>query len=185
MDSQRWWSLLSKNYSILNLGKFFHSEKNGFLHNMLPPQYCITGPRWVKAWMELLYLLLSMGPFYLHGLTLIPVGISNYVHYKVWDKVTYPFSNFNSGIVEVWKLIHDFIPHFTGHVIMLVKAVSGMQPIPYLQWGFDCATDEIRARISNTIAYLNLIISLYQNSSRAALTESHANVISLQFNRTC
>ena len=27
MDSQRWWCLLSKNYSILNLGEFFHSEK--------------------------------------------------------------------------------------------------------------------------------------------------------------
>ena len=33
------WCLLSKNYSILNLGEFFHSEKLGFLHNMLPPQY--------------------------------------------------------------------------------------------------------------------------------------------------
>ena len=35
------------------------------------------------------------GPFYQHGLTLIPAWISNYIHYNVWDEVTYPFLNFN------------------------------------------------------------------------------------------
>ena len=33
----------------------------------------------------------SRGPFNLHGLTLIPASISNYIHYKVWDEITYPF----------------------------------------------------------------------------------------------
>ena len=28
-----------------------------------------------------------LGPFYLHGLTLIPAWISNYIHYKVWDEI--------------------------------------------------------------------------------------------------
>ena len=41
------------------------------------------------------------GLFYLHGLTLIPVWISNYIHYKLWDEITYPFLNFNSCTVEV------------------------------------------------------------------------------------
>ena len=40
-------------------------------------------------------------PFYYHGLTLIPAWISNYTHYNVWDKITYPFLNFNSETVEV------------------------------------------------------------------------------------
>ena len=31
----------------------------------------------------------------LHGLTLIPVWISNYIHYKVWGESTYPFPNVN------------------------------------------------------------------------------------------
>ena len=35
--------------------------------------------------------------------------ISNYIHYKVWDKITYPFPN--------WEWISNFIPHFSGHVI--------------------------------------------------------------------
>ena len=43
----------------------------------------------------------SSGPFYQHGLTLIPAWISNYTHYNVWDEITYPFLNFNGGTVEV------------------------------------------------------------------------------------
>ena len=27
--------------------------------------------------------------------------ISNYIHYKVWDEITYPFLNFNGTTVEV------------------------------------------------------------------------------------
>ena len=43
----------------------------------------------------------SRAPFYWHGLTLIPTWISNYIHYKVWDEITYPFLNFNGATVEV------------------------------------------------------------------------------------
>ena len=43
----------------------------------------------------------SRGRFYKHGLTLIPAWISNYIHYKVWDEITYPFLNFNRATVEV------------------------------------------------------------------------------------
>ena len=41
------------------------------------------------------------GPFYYHGLTLIPAWISNYMPCKVWDEITYPFLNFNGSTVEV------------------------------------------------------------------------------------
>ena len=37
----------------------------------------------------------------LHGLTLIPAWINNYIHYKMWDEITYPFLNFNGCTVEV------------------------------------------------------------------------------------
>ena len=49
MDSERWWCLLSKNHSILNLRVFFHIEKYVFLHNMLPSPYCVTRPQLVKG----------------------------------------------------------------------------------------------------------------------------------------
>ena len=39
--------------------------------------------------------------FYWHGLTLIPAWISNYIHYNVWDEITYQFLNFNGCTVEV------------------------------------------------------------------------------------
>ena len=41
---------------------------------------------------------MACGPFYQHGLTLIPAWISNYMPIKVWDEITYPFLNFNATI---------------------------------------------------------------------------------------
>ena len=53
-----------------------------------------------------------------HGLTLIPAWISNYIHYIVWDEITYSFLIFFNGvIVEVYEWISNFTPHITGHVI--------------------------------------------------------------------
>ena len=46
-------------------------------------------------------LVLTWGPFYQYGLTLIPACVSNYIHHKVWDEITYPFPNFNGCTVEV------------------------------------------------------------------------------------
>ena len=43
----------------------------------------------------------ARGPIYKRGLTLIPAWISNHPPGKMWDEITYPFLNFNSGTVEV------------------------------------------------------------------------------------
>ena len=40
-----------------------------------------------------------------------------YIHYVVWDEITYSLPNFNGATIEVWEWISNFIPHFTGHVI--------------------------------------------------------------------
>ena len=37
----------------------------------------------------------TWGPFSWHGLTLIPVWITNYMHYKMWNEITSPFPDFN------------------------------------------------------------------------------------------
>ena len=55
--------------------------------------------------------------FYQYGLTLIQPWISNYIRYKVWDDVTYSFSNFSGATFEVWEGINNFMPHFTEHEI--------------------------------------------------------------------
>ena len=52
-----------------------------------------------------------------HGLSLILAWITNYIHDKVWDEITYPFPNFNGYTIEVWEWISNFIPHFAGHLI--------------------------------------------------------------------
>ena len=45
------------------------------------------------------------------------VNISNFIHYKVLEDITLPFPNIDKGAFKVWKLISNFIPYFTGHVI--------------------------------------------------------------------
>ena len=34
----------------------------------------------------------------------------------MWDKITYPFLNFNDATAEIYKWISNSIPHFTGRV---------------------------------------------------------------------
>ena len=45
----------------------------------------------------------TSGPFYWHGLSSITACISNYIPYKVWDEITYPFPNF----LHRWSLGMD------------------------------------------------------------------------------
>ena len=40
--------------------------------------------------------------------------------YKVWDKITYPFSVFKGCALQVQEWIIDLIPQLTGHVITFV-----------------------------------------------------------------
>ena len=42
---------------------------------------------------------------------------------KVWDEITYPFSNFNGATVEVWEWIDNFIPYFVMNMIIYSVAV--------------------------------------------------------------
>ena len=43
--------------------------------------------------------------------------MNNYIHYKVWGEITYPFPNSNTCTVEIWEWISNLILHFAGHVI--------------------------------------------------------------------
>ena len=44
---------------------------------------------------------------HIHGLTFIPAWISKSISYKVWDEITYPFTNFNGATIEVWEWISN------------------------------------------------------------------------------
>ena len=58
-----------------------------------------------------------IGTLLFTSFTLIPAWIINYIHYKVWDDITFPFPNFNGASVEVWEWMNNIIPHFTEQVI--------------------------------------------------------------------
>ena len=45
----------------------------------------------------------SGAPFTNIFFTLIPAWISNYIHYNVWDEITYPFLNFNGASLGMDK----------------------------------------------------------------------------------
>ena len=66
---------------------------------------------------DIVLLFITSSPFYWHGLTLIPTGISNHIHHNMWDEIIYPFLNFNGCSVEVGEWMINFIPHFTRLVI--------------------------------------------------------------------
>ena len=38
-------------------------------------------------------------PFYWPGLSLVTTWVSDYIHYKAWSEITYPFPNFNGATV--------------------------------------------------------------------------------------
>ena len=58
----------------------------------------------------------NKGPLLLTWFKFNPSMISNYIHYKMWDEITYIFPNFSGATIEVWEWISSLIPHLTGHV---------------------------------------------------------------------
>ena len=69
-----------------------------------------------------IFCLIGCGPLYKHVLTSNPAWLSNHMSNKEWDKIIYPFRNFNGRTVEVWEWISDFIyTHLIMGVITYVK----------------------------------------------------------------
>ena len=61
--------------------------------------------------------ILACGPFHCCGLTLITAWISNYIHYEMWDEITYPPPNFqhcSRAAIEGWEWISNFIHTLLG-----------------------------------------------------------------------
>ena len=42
---------------------------------------------------------------------------SIYIHYEMWDEITYPFPHSNGTTVEVWEWLSNVIPNVTWYVI--------------------------------------------------------------------
>ena len=59
----------------------------------------------------------NCSPIYKHGLTLIPTWISDYIHYNVWDEITYPFLNLHR-----WSLGMDKACDYLSMLGLKLKA---------------------------------------------------------------
>ena len=42
----------------------------------------------------------------------------NHMLGEVWNEITYPFPNFNSGTVEAWEWLTNFIPHIIKDIVV-------------------------------------------------------------------
>ena len=65
------------------------------------------------------------------GENLIEAWISNCVYNTAWEDIIYPIPNFNSTTVEVWELINNFIPHFTGMWLIIHAGVKSIYVIKF------------------------------------------------------
>ena len=94
----------------------------------------------------------NLGPLYQHGLTIIPVWISNAIHYKAWDEITYQFPNINSAAVEVWVWISNFILLYRAYdylSMMRLKSMCILKRGPGIQPQFAIAVADSHSQIHN------------------------------------
>ena len=105
--------------------------------------FCINGPLCRKS---------PRTPFINMDWRLIPLWMNSYIYiyYKVWDKITYPFPNFNCAAVEVWEWMSNFISHFIGNVIAypcwaLVRQTASPNGEPVM-WFSYCWLNTLRLR---------------------------------------
>ena len=56
----------------------------------------------------------NLGALLLTWAKLIPARMSNYIHFKVWGEITYPFQNVNCTAVQILEWISHFIPLLPG-----------------------------------------------------------------------
>ena len=120
----------------------------------------LMGPVCIRGHYELTPLTETLINIYFHRRCrrlCLPTRISNYIHYKVWDEITYRFTTVNGAAVEVWKWINNFIPHLTGHVL----SYPGQEYfVSDLQWKTafgECLIRRYRPYLSTILRHPNLI----------------------------
>ena len=81
-----------------------------------------------------------LGPLSLTQINFL-VWISNHMPNKVWDKIIYPFPNFNGCTVKVWEWISNFIPQFIKDYLSLLgfKLIHVSKRVPWWYITFQCA----------------------------------------------
>ena len=50
--------------------------------------------------------------------------MDKYTHQTIWNQITYSFSSYNGGTLEVWEWISNFNPHFTGMKLFILIGIK-------------------------------------------------------------
>ena len=69
----------------------------------------------------------TTGALLLIWINLITALISDYVHYNVWNKISYAFSNFNVCTIEVWEWTKNYWLFTSPSASMMFLILSGLQ----------------------------------------------------------
>ena len=72
----------------------------------------------------------ALAPFSLwcEATILIQAWMNNYIHYKVWDEIIYPFPNFNGATVEVCEWWYVISSHTLPDMWLLIHAGIKVKP---------------------------------------------------------
>ena len=118
MSLGKWWPFC---YGLNVLNHVGQTYILSLLQSMSAPHFCYSD--YLQA-SKVNSTVVIWGPFYWHGVELIPAWIRNYTQ----DWITYLFTNLNGRPVEVWTLISNFIPHFIMDELLIH---AGIKVNPY------------------------------------------------------
>ena len=123
-----WWTSQSKKYGYRWTIELIPASVYMCMNSILKGCLYLYHPDRSRTCCNHHVLLFTRVHVYRHRLTLISTWISNHMPSKVWDEITYPFSNFDGCIVEVWEWISNFIPHFYDcyHLSMLILKLNNV-----------------------------------------------------------
>ena len=123
-----------------------------------------------------------------HSLLIIPALINYHTASKIWQKIAYPFLNFNSTTVDVWEWTGNFIQHFMMDVITYLCRDQNEAMLE--KWAPDLFLDQIIYRyivikmrvILHSRCYAQLTyLNTFFNTSSHILSKKSSIVISHNF----
>ena len=50
--------------------------------------------------------------------------MNNYIRYKVWDEIIFPFPNYNGLTIDAWEWMGNFVTHFTNMQLIIHAEIS-------------------------------------------------------------
>ena len=83
--------------------------------------------------------------------------ISNYIHYRVCDEITYLFPDLNGAAIEVWEWISNFITCMICNYIHYIVCDEITYPFPK----FNGAAIEVWEWISNFTTHITRLVITY------------------------